>query len=84
MGLKSGGAANSDHITKKNWYNFIRSHNHHRPIISKIQCFICGKNTFFVEGGFQYLDVGKLNNFYSYQYSDKFLSINQKSLFFVS
>ena len=50
MSLKSGGAANSNHIINIYRYNFIRLRNHFvQHILSK--WFICGTIDFFGEGG---------------------------------
>ena len=46
--------------------------------------YIAVAQIFFLWEEFQSLDVGKLNKFYSYQYSDEFLSIDQINFFFWS
>ena len=69
-------AASSNHIIKVNRYNFIRLHNHFVHYITS-KCCSCGIIDFLLlREGFQSMNVGKLNYFYSYRYSDKFNPIN--------
>ena len=63
---------------------FVCLHNHfvhHRPIISR--CLRTVSYSFLLREGFQWVDAGKLNNFFSYQYSDKFFIISQINFFFL-
>ena len=76
MHLRNGCAANSYHTTKVNRYITLFVYTTISSIILYQNALCAVAQIFFVfEGGLQSLNVRKLNRFYSYQYSDKFLLI---------